>query len=451
MTAPHDATEPGSEHFVRAITDLSERRAVVAKDAIFNAQGFKVVDKGTPINARLYERLTAHKLPQPLEDALTAEDIVDGHVLRKDVELLLEREPVYARLAEPPAERGKWLDLIEQLPLPEPLAFQLTLARDTRPGIYQHSLRAMWAMVWMIDQPLSTRFALSEAAAVGLLHDIGMLHLDPQLLDGKAPLTREQQRQLYSHPIISAMLLERHHVYSKDVIRAVFEHHECLNASGYPRNLAAADISLLGRCMALTEVVTAMLSDEHTGGELRLSVLLRMNLHRYDPALIARVMDRLRPELDPASESVAALDDPARWLHELCDTVSAWPGPKELGAVSRERGTSLLALSLQIGQLRRNLAEAGLAPAQLAHLGDSALDPLLSRELSLLAREAAWQLRALSRETRRRWNASAQDDMPAPLQAWVDRCEALASVLLDGTRALSEQDAEHITARVLDD
>jgi HD-GYP domain-containing protein (c-di-GMP phosphodiesterase class II) len=429
----------GNEHFTRAVTEMSEHRAVVAKEAIFNAQGVKIIEKGTAINARLYDRLTAHKLPRPIEDALTAEDIVDGRALRKDMELLLAREPFYARMAEDPTERNRRLDVIEKLPLPEPMAFQVTLARDVRPGIYQHSLRAMWTMVWLAHQPLGSRFELAEAAAVGLLHDIGMLHLDPELLDSKAQLSREQQRQLYSHPIISAMLLERHHVYPKEVVRAVFEHHECLNASGYPRNLSATDISPLGRCMSLTEVVTAMISDEHTGGELRLSVLMRMNMHRYDPALITRVMGLLRPDLDPASESVDALDDPVGRLTEVDDIAGTWPGLPELGAMSRERGAGLAVVTQQMGQLRRSLAEAGLTPTQLEHLGDSALDPLLSRELSLLAREAAWQLRALSRETQRRWKASAQEAMPVLLQAWIDRCELLASeLLIDAEQVLDD-------------
>ena len=46
-------------------------------------------------------------------------------------------------------------------------------------------------MVWLANSPLGKRFELAEAAAVGLLHDIGMLHLDPMLLDPKAILLDE--------------------------------------------------------------------------------------------------------------------------------------------------------------------------------------------------------------------------------------------------------------------
>jgi hypothetical protein len=268
-----------------------------------------------------------------------------------------------------------------------------------------------------------------------------MLHLDPVLLDNKAAVTRAQRRQLYSHPIISMMLIERHHVYPKEVVRAVFEHHECLNASGYPRNLAGADISPLGRCMALTEVVTAMISGHNTGGELRLSVLLRMNMHRYDPALITRVMGLLRPELDPGSQAIEPLADPVARLRDIDDVVATWPrDAAALEALTPEREAGLAVVSQQMAQLRRTLAEAGLAPAQLEQLGDAALDPLLARELSLLAQEAAWQLRTLARQARRRWRAGAQGEYPVVLQTWMDRCDALGDALLSGAEAAHQDD-----------
>lgn len=431
VSLPSEAPDLAAEHFTRAITELGDKRAVVAKQAIFNAQGVKIVEKGTAINASLYERLNAHKLPQPLQEALSTEGVVTGRSLRLDTELLLEQEPFYARMASTPMERAKRLDVIEKLPLPDPMAFQLTLARDVRPSIYQHSLRAVWTMIWLATHPLGKRFELTEAAAVGLLHDIGMLHLDPALLDPKAELTRAQRRQLYSHPIISMMLMERHHEYPKEVVRAVLEHHECLNASGYPRNLSGAQISPLGRCMALTEVITAMISGEDNGGELRLAVLLRMNLHRYEPALIDRVMGLLMPDLDPLSQAVVPTLDPVRRLIEIDEAVATWPRDfDQFEGITPERKASLGIVNDQVAQFRRTLAEAGLVPAQLEQLGDVAQDPMIARELSLLAQEAAWQLRALSRQARRRWRSGSEAQYPQALEQWMSRCEALAQTLL---------------------
>ncbi|MGC3985533.1 MAG: hypothetical protein QM777_12890 [Pseudorhodoferax sp.] len=48
-------------------------------------------------------------------------------------------------------------------------------------------------------------------------------------------LTPEQRRQLYSHPLVSALLLERHHEYPRELIRAVREHHETAGRFGLSR------------------------------------------------------------------------------------------------------------------------------------------------------------------------------------------------------------------------
>ena len=53
-------------------------------------------------------------------------------------------------------ERAKRLDVIEKLPLPDAMAFQLTLARDLQPSVYRHSLRAMWTMAWLASHPVPT-------------------------------------------------------------------------------------------------------------------------------------------------------------------------------------------------------------------------------------------------------------------------------------------------------
>jgi len=51
------------------------------------------------------------------------------------------------------------------------------------------------------------------AVAAGLLHDIGMLHVDPQILDPDTALTPRQRRQWHPHPLVSTAMVARHDVY----------------------------------------------------------------------------------------------------------------------------------------------------------------------------------------------------------------------------------------------
>ena len=419
------------QHFTQAVTQLGERQDVVASKAIFNSQGLKVVDKGARINVGLYERLMRHSLSAPLEDSVVSADGVSGESLKRTAASIMEEVPFFGRLGPEGPQRKLLLNVIETVPLPEAMAFQLTVARDVRPEIYMNLVRTALVAIWLVNKPpLVSRFDLGMAAAAGLLHDIGMLHVDPVLLQPAFRLNREQRRQLYSHPLLSTTLVERHHQYPREVIRAVSEHQEYLDGSGYPRNLSGDAISTLGRVICLSQVVAAMFAPGRSAPEMQLSVLLRLNAHRYDPDLSARVLTMVQPQLDVLSAAVVLLDDPVGLLGEI-DAILAQL-PLDLAsdpAMTPARGEAMTLVADHGLKLRRALAGVGAVPDQLAQLGDALQDESVQTELTLLAREASWQLRTLGREARRRWRNGADETYPEPMQQWLDRIDALVAAI----------------------
>ncbi|MCZ4314984.1 HD domain-containing protein [Comamonadaceae bacterium G21597-S1] len=423
------------QHFTQAVTQLGERQDVVASKAIFNSQGLKVVDKGTRINVGLYERLMRHSLSAPLEESVVSANGVSGESLKRTAASILEEVPFFGRLGPEGPQRKLLLNVIETVPLPEAMAFQLTVARDVRPEIYMNLVRTALVAIWLVNKPpLVSRFDLGMAAAAGLLHDIGMLHVDPVLLQPAFRLNREQRRQLYSHPLLSTTLVERHHQYPREVIRAVSEHQEYLDGSGYPRNLSGDAISTLGRVICLSQVVAAMFAPGRSAPEMQLSVLLRLNAHRYDPELSARVLTMVQPQLDVLSAAVVLLDDPVGLLGEI-DAILAQL-PLELPsdpAMAPARGEAMALVADHGLKLRRALAGVGAVPDQLAQLGDALQDESVQTELTLLAREASWQLRTLGREARRRWRNGADETYPVPMQQWLDRIDALVAAITGPT------------------
>lgn len=420
-----------TSHLTRAILQLGAERPVVAKQAIFNAQGIKLLDKGARLHEGLYERLTTHKLSQPIEESVTIEGLVDGRSLVTGIEMLISAEPLYGRLLTAPLERQRLLDIIEKLPLPEPLAFQLTVARATRPRLFDNSLRSAWLMAWLAHSAEESQFDIGMAAAAGLLHDLGMLHLSPVLLDHETELTRELRRELYSHPIVSNLLIERHHAYPREVLEGVIQHHEYLNGSGYPRHLAGVQISLMGKRLALCDLVVAMTNGTHGGSELRLGVLLRLNTHRYERSLIDQMLAVLRPEEDSRSEQLDRLEQPERVLAAVHEALQSWPrDASQFSGITPSRREAMDAVSVLVDQVGRNLAEAGITPAQLEQLGAAAEDPMVQRELTLLAQEAAWQLHVLARQARRRWGAGRDGVYPSQIEDWATHVDALTRSVL---------------------
>lgn len=407
----------------RAVTELGEKQTVLSDCAIFNEQGVKIIDQGVAINQTLYERLTRHRLSAPIENCVTTANAVTAESLRQDADAILDHLPVYGRMAQDAKTRALMLDAIKATPLPAPIALQLTMARDLHPAIYQHLLRTALGAAWLTIAPLVPRFDVNAAAMAGMLHDIGMLHIDPVLIDSGIAPTREQQRQLFAHPLVCTALIERHHQYPKEVVRAVREHHEYLDGSGYPRNLFGEAISPLGRKLALAQLMSATLTRKASGQEMRLSVLLRMNMHRYDEAAMTHILSLLRP--DYVTDGFNHVAEPLKILQSLSGLLAQWPADMaQQPTLPPARQAELLALGAQAAQIQRGLANAGLAPDQLAQLGDDPGDEV-QMEMSLLIREAAWQLRTLARQARRRWQSEGHTDAaPDALQGWADKVES---------------------------
>lgn len=429
-------TDP--QHFTKAVTKFGSLRPVVTTQAIFNAKGIKIIDQGVAINAGLYERLMEHRLSEPLEDSVSSLPTVNGHALRKGIEDLATQTPFFTRMLEDRETRGVLLDIVERIHLPDPIAFQLTMAHEIRPGLYQHLLSTTLTAAWLAIASGMSRLQLRVAATTGLLHDLGMLHLAPQLLEYKSGIDRVLHRQLVSHPLVSSALIERHKEYPREVVQAVMEHHEFLDGSGYPRNLRGEMISPVGRLMALTELVTGAFAPGREVPELRLSILLRMNTHRYDGTLSEKILSLLRPQEESVA-SITLLDDPINCLLEMEKVLTAWP--EERLAESKlpaDQKAVLLPIAAQAAQLHRTLAGVGATRAQLEQLGKDSLDSYLQAELTLLASEAAWQLRAIARRVRRHWSTEADDASEQKLHEWLTSVDAAIALT---TREYSSDDA----------
>ncbi len=414
-----------ARHFTKTVVQLANSQPVLASRAIFNSKGSKIVDKGTELNAGLYEQLMQHPLSTPLEYSLSSGNSVTSQSLCMAAEQILRDIPFFARMAGDAGNGAELLDAIASIALPAAVAFQLALARDAYPELYQRSLRTALVSAWLSQALKKSRLDIGVAATAGLLHDIGMLHVDPILLKPEFGLDHAQRCELYAHSQVSKALIERHHAFSHEILRAVEEHHEYFDGSGYPRNLVGAAISDLGRILSLAGMVAAVFAVGRDAPEKHLFVILRLNLQRYDADLVARVIVLIKHELDVVSMAMSVLPDSVERLLKIEQLIADWPaGLIDAPGLAPSRRAGLSLLALQVAQLHRQLANAGLNPTQLAYLGRDALDDSLQQELTLLAREAAWQLRTLVRQTRMCWHLAADERYPTELQCWLDQVDA---------------------------
>ncbi len=94
----------------------------------------------------------------------------------------------------------------------------------------------------------------------GLIHDIGKVRVPAEILSCTRRLCAAEFEIIKMHPAIGYEVL-REIDFPWPIAETVYQHHERLDGSGYPRGLLLTDIILEARILAVADVVEAIASD----------------------------------------------------------------------------------------------------------------------------------------------------------------------------------------------
>lgn len=95
-----------------------------------------------------------------------------------------------------------------------------------------------------------------------LLHDIGKVFVDRDIIDKPGSLTPEEFAEVKKHPALGyRYLINAELDLPPSGLIGVLQHHERIDGSGYPDGISGADISKFSRIIAIADVFDAMISD----------------------------------------------------------------------------------------------------------------------------------------------------------------------------------------------
>lgn len=147
---------------------------------------------------------------------------------------------------------------------------------------------------------------------VGMLHDVGKIHVDPAILAKPGPLVGDEVRRMRRHPEFGfAMTVE---MCDEAVAEAILYHHERFDGGGYPYGLAGAEIPLLARIVLVADAFDAITS--HRSYQPALPVdyaieeIVANSGTQFDPSVVdafLRLADRdMLPRVGAVPQGVAA-------------------------------------------------------------------------------------------------------------------------------------------------
>jgi HD-GYP domain-containing protein (c-di-GMP phosphodiesterase class II) len=403
------------EHYLRTVTELGDSHGVITTRAIYGGKGIKLVDKGVRINSALFGRLVRHKLLPELDQCLSIENAVDHETLAQAARELLEAHLHLPALPWQTNTHYEIQQILQLIPLPEALAFKLTVARIRRPEVFDHSLRiAVIAIYLALLGRNHSHTELIELAAAGIFHDIGLLHIAPELLQPDYRMQLHERQHLYAHPVIGQLILKAHPQYHPRISRMVYEHHERLDGSGYPQSLQGSAICEGARILMLAEVAQSAFERNCDARNLaRLQVLLKLNQRKFDrraTGQLVSLLTRMQSALQPQAQAVAHAPLQEKF-QQIARLFQSWENTRAAiiqGPNPDERNLAGF-VEERLAGLRLTLQDAGVdidAAGELLTLLQEDEPAML--ELSLMAAETSWQLRDVRHEIQRRWHETGK-------------------------------------------
>lgn len=128
----------------------------------------------------------------------------------------------------------------------------------------------------------------------GLLHDIGKMATPTAILSKPGNLSESEFALIKEHAKVGYEIL-RKVAFPCPVAEIVYQHHERMDGSGYPRGLKGDDILLEARILSVADVVEAMSSHRPYRASLGISTALEEIKEKkgtyYDPEVVTACLD----------------------------------------------------------------------------------------------------------------------------------------------------------------
>jgi hypothetical protein len=237
---------------------LSDNNPVVTRVDIFSLDGALLLEKSTRIDQNSIGRIKDKVLARPLANSIRIEKLLSANDLLQHLLDTIRSTEYFQSLAErkhPLSSLEPVCSVLSELPMVQQC---LTVMAAQMSDLYARTLCvSLWALYIAQEMRLSIEDA-SDVFWAAITHDIGMLHLRPEILDKAHDLTADEWAYVQGHVEISSKILADVPGLSTALITAVSEHHERCDGTGYPFGKVESEISLLGQVLGVSDAIVGI-------------------------------------------------------------------------------------------------------------------------------------------------------------------------------------------------
>lgn len=268
--------------YAQHLATVNEVQNVVASEDIFNAQGQVIVKQGTKINRGTAEQVAKFKLLKPLEESIAIEDELDAEMLVACFDYFLSHDPYLNATYADHKYLPRLIDCCEFLCSFPLLRQKVTVVSAVMPNVFEQAMFCAWFSLLLKDRLPDEIGGEKYMFVAAMCHDIGMVHINEEILKKSERLSDEEWRQIQAHPVIGYNIVKSVMGLKNCAARAILEHHENLDGTGYPRDLGGSQLCTEGQILNLLDSVNAIYVKRFkpAGRSLAdISPIIQMNRH----------------------------------------------------------------------------------------------------------------------------------------------------------------------------
>lgn len=235
---------------------------------IFSSKGRVLLGKGVKLTPLFISKLkemgiSIVYIEDDRFDDVIIEDVI-GEEDRREAMEIIEKSTQAIRLGKDP--NGFELKrvvhkIVEKILFQHDILVSMMEMRSRDNAEFAHSVNVCVLATVLGKAMLLDHEKLETLAIGGLMHDTGMVHFEPELLNHPEKWTKEDLELIKTHTTLGFEDLRKKKEFSLIVAHIAFQHHEAMNGSGYPRGLKEGEIHPLAQIVGLVDLYDRLTTD----------------------------------------------------------------------------------------------------------------------------------------------------------------------------------------------
>ena len=287
----------------------------VLSDALYTDDGRILVSAGTPLTARLLERINQNNIYSVyIKDQHSTGEIerLVNPLLRQKGYSLVKKIFDAAGNTKPDGTPAP-MPILGMMPelsaLMDDIIYEMTGFKDKQleyidiknvnSYLYSSAVNVALLSVLIGWEMGLNNDMICQLFMGGIFHDIGMALLPKEVIYKKEALSMEDKRLILYHPEKGYEYLKDKHFLSSYVRVVTLGHHEHIDGSGYPNRKSGEEIHLLTQIIGIADIYDAMTSDRPYRQALPVNEALEYIMSVADKHYSMEVVKALIKKINP--------------------------------------------------------------------------------------------------------------------------------------------------------